>query len=216
SPLPHAFLPSQDFTKVLQRPIELSRQLSPAEPDSFQPRAEARRCPHVFHHHSGRAGLELELEVGLGARARYDLVPGEPGGRGVLEDFDLQVGGAEGGADAQVPAFAFAAGGAVDADRLAAREPVGGAVRVGEQVEDPIDRRGDDTREGDGGGTHGGLQPTRMSGKGVWGFSGHGTSRAWGSGEVGKWAGWIPNSRGFANIPISPRPHGFAEGTETL
>src|SRR2546430_5527361 len=74
--------------------------------------------------------------------------------------------------------------GAVDADGLAAREPVGGAVRVGEQVEDPIDRRGDDAREGDGGGAHGGLQPTRMWGKGVWGFSGHGTSRAWGSGEV--------------------------------
>src|SRR2546427_12767407 len=59
---------------------------------------------------------------------------------------------------AQVPAFAFAAGGAVDADGLAAREPVGGAVRVGEQVEDPIDRGRDDAREGDGDGAHGGAQ----------------------------------------------------------
>src|SRR2546427_9549157 len=50
---------------------------------------------------------------------------------------------------AQVPAFAFAAGGAVDADGLATWEPVGGAVRVGEQVEDPIDRGRDDAREGD-------------------------------------------------------------------
>src|SRR5439155_9044376 len=107
------------------------------------------------HHHSGRAALELELEVVLSARERHDLVPGEPGGRGVLEDLDLQVGGAEWGADAQVPAFAFAAGGAVDADGLAAREPVGGAMRAGEQVEDPIDRRGDDAREGHGGGAHG-------------------------------------------------------------
>src|SRR5207247_1096321 len=40
---------------------------------------------------------------------------------------------------------------------LAAREPVGGAVRVGEQVEDPIDRGGDDAREGDGDGAHEGA-----------------------------------------------------------
>src|SRR5207247_4314237 len=104
--------------------------------------------------------LEPELEVGLGARARHDLVPGEAGGRGVLEDLDLQVGEAEGGAYAQVPAFAFAAGGAVDADGLAAREPVGGAVRGGEQVEAPIGRGGEDGREGDGDGAHGGLKGT--------------------------------------------------------
>src|SRR5437899_12988217 len=120
-----------------------------------QPGAQAGRLPHVFHGDLGGAALELEVDVGAGALAAADLDPAVVVGRGVFDDLDFGIDAPAVALEQDAVAVALAGELRGGGDGAAAGEPFGHAGGVGDEGEDPVDRRADGAGVGERDGTHG-------------------------------------------------------------
>src|SRR3989442_15969682 len=119
-----------------------------------QPGAQARRLPHVFHGDLGGAALELEVDVGAGAFAAADLDPAVAVGWAVVDDLNFGVDAPAVALEQDAVAVALAGEVGGGGEGGAAGEPFGHTGGVGDEGEDPVDRRADGAGVGEGDGTH--------------------------------------------------------------
>src|SRR6266704_637917 len=155
--IPHsAFVsPGQRFSQVLQQPVERAVRIAPPEELAEEPGAPGGGDPHVLHGDVGGAAGELQLEERLGAAAADDLDPAVGSGGLVLDDFDDDVDLAPLVLEAQPVAVAFAPVGGSRDGGGAARQPLGHAGGVGDQLEHLVDRHADGAVVGERNRTHG-------------------------------------------------------------
>src|SRR3989442_3009262 len=128
--------------------------------------AQARRLPHVFHGDLGGAALELEVDVGAGAFAAADLDPAVAVGWGVVDDLNFGVDAPAVALEQDAVAVALAGELGSGGDGAAAGEPFGHTGGVGDEGEDPVDRRADGAGVGEGDGTHVGNNMAATGGEG--------------------------------------------------
>src|SRR2546422_9369783 len=156
-----------------------------------QPGPQAGRLPHVFHGDLGGAALELEVDVGAGALAAADLDPAVVVGRGVFDDLDFGIDAPAVALEQDAVAVALAGELGGGGDGAAAGEPFGHAGGVGDEGEDPVDRRADGAGVGEGDGAHVGNNMAVMGGNGGEG----GGKGGKGGGRGGRIAGLTPSDR---------------------